>query len=95
MKTLQLLSLAAIAILFAACKASQPTGPSAPTASVTEVARTLDTIEAQLYHYADSTNGTDHAALQLTANWLQKQHDIQSVSVLTMARISTSRFNLA
>jgi uncharacterized protein (TIGR02145 family) len=82
MKTFNVFAIVAIAILFASCKASQPTGPSAPTASVTQVAQTLDTIDAQLYLYANSTNGNDHAALQLTANWLQKQPNIQSVSVL-------------
>ena len=81
MKTLKLIALTAISILFASCKATQPTGPTTSTVMVTPVAQTLDTIEAQLYLNANSTNGDDYAALQLTANWLQKQPNIQSVSM--------------
>ncbi len=68
---------------FSQCSAPTQTmqdGPPGPL--VSEVGRTLDTVEDQLLHYADSTNGNDHTALMRTGTWLQHQPNIQSAGVL-------------
>ena len=82
MKTLKLIALAAFALLFSQCKSPTQAVQTQSSASLTEVARTLDTTQSQLLLYADSTNGNPRAALELAAQWLKSQSNIQSVFVL-------------
>src|SRR5258708_4909417 len=82
MKTLKLISLAAFALLFSQCKTTAPTAPSGPAPSRLEVQKILDTTSNKFLEYADSTNGDPGRALMLTANWVQLQPNVQTVSTI-------------
>jgi uncharacterized protein (TIGR02145 family) len=83
MKTLKLLSLTIVAVLFAACKASQPTGPPSggtSSASLADVHNTLDSTGIMFAQFNNAAGATPQQAIIQTENWLKTQPGVQSVS---------------
>jgi uncharacterized protein (TIGR02145 family) len=81
MKTLKLIALSIVAIIFASCKASQPTGPinsGMGTSMVVDVNAILDTTSKTFISYAQQTNGNPSQAMMLTAAWLQTQPNVSA-----------------
>ena len=89
MKTLKLLSLTTIAIIFASCKASQPTGPPSGggTPSLLEVQTILDTTGTMFLQIANETGENPYQAILSTAYWLSGQPDVQSATSLDSENI--------
>jgi uncharacterized protein (TIGR02145 family) len=77
MKTIKLIALAALALLFSQCKTTAPTATNpGSTASLLEVHQLLDSTQAQFIQFANQTNGDPAQSMALTLTWVGGQPNV-------------------
>lgn len=81
MKTLKLLSLLVLALLFSHCGTTEPS-MNTSTRSILEVHTVLDSVQNVFLASAQQTSGKVDAALRLTVDWLLKQSNVSDAYTL-------------
>jgi uncharacterized protein (TIGR02145 family) len=87
MRTLRLLELVGIALIFSQCKSPTQVMQSSPP-SLLEVHAILDSAQAKFIQYADQTNGDPAKAIELTTDWLLLQPNVRNAVSLDSTYIS-------